>query len=229
MLGKGPIFIFAYHIEKQNKFLNLRLEIIYSNKKEIIIMSKFTFSTYQNSERLKLYYNSIICQDLLLKNNYTSIFEIPTLEKIVINTTSSAYATDRKNLIPALLALELITGQKAKFTCAKKSLASFKIRENQILGCKVTLRRKHLYNFLIVFTSVVLPKLRDFSGISKKSLNTSGNLSLGFTNLLVFPHLENHFEFFQNVQGMNINFSSNRTSRSVNRVLYSAFQIPEVK
>jgi large subunit ribosomal protein L5 len=203
--------------------------MVYSNKKEMIIMSQSILSTNQNSERFKLYYNSIICQDLLLKNNYTSIFEIPTLEKIVINTTSSAYANDRKNLIPALLALELITGQKAKFTCAKKSLASFKIRENQILGCKVTLRKKHLYNFLTVFTSIVLPKLRDFSGISKKSLDTSGNLSLGFTNLLVFPHLENHFEFFQNIRGMNINFSSNRASQSVNRMLYSAFQIPESK
>lgn len=192
-------------------------------------MSQPMLSTNQNFERFKLYYNSIICQDLLLKNNYTNIFEIPTLEKIVINTTSNAFATDRKNLIPALLALELITGQKAKFTCAKNSLASFKIRKNQILGCKVTLRKKYLYNFLTVFISIVLPKLRDFSGISKKSLDTSGNLSLGFTNILVFPHLENHFEFFQNIQGMNINFSSNRASHSLNRMLYSAFQIPESK
>jgi len=192
-------------------------------------MSQFTLSAYQNSRRLNLYYDSIICQDLLLKNNYTSIFEIPILEKIVVNTTSSTYATDRKNLIPALLALELVTGQKVKFTCAKKSLAPFKIRQNQILGCKVTLRRKHLYNFLTVFTNIVLPKLRDFSGISKKSLDTSGNLSLGFTNLLVFPDLENHFEFFQNVRGIHINFSSTRASRPVNRVLYSAFQIPESK
>jgi large subunit ribosomal protein L5 len=192
-------------------------------------MPQFTLSTHQNSKRLKLYYDSIICQDFLLKNNYTSIFEIPTLEKIVINTTSSTYAIDRKNLIPALLALELIAGQKVKFTCAKKSLAPFKIRENQILGCKVTLRKNHLYNFLTVFTSIVLPKLRDFSGISKKSLDISGNLSLGFTDLLVFPHLENHFEFFQNVRGIHINFSSKKASRSVNRVLYSAFQIPESK
>ena len=183
----------------------------------------------QNSERLKLYYHTIICQDLLLKNNYTNIFEIPTLEKIVINTTSSAFVADRKNLIPALLALELITGQKAKLTCAKNSVASFKIRKNQLLGCKVTLRKKYLYNFLTIFLSIVLPKLRDFSGISKKSLDTSGNLSFGFTNILAFPHLENHFEFFQNVRGMNLNFSSTQGSQSVNRVLYSAFQIPESK
>ena len=190
-------------------------------------MSNFTIT--KKDERLKLYYNSVICQDLILKNNYNSIFEIPTLNKVVLNTTSNSYALDKKNLIPALLALELITGQKVKFTCAKKSIAPFKIRENQILGCKVTLRKNNLYNFLNVFLHIVLPRVRDFNGISKKSFDKFGNLSFGFTNLLLFPHLENHFEYFQNFKGLNINFSTSKSSKKTNRLLYSAYQLPGLK
>lgn len=183
----------------------------------------------QNIERLKLYYNSIISQDLLLKNNYTSIMEVPNLEKIILNTTSNAYTVDKKNLIPALLALELISGQKAKFTVAKKSIAPFKIRDKQILGCKVTLRRKQLYNFLNIFINIILPRLRDFPGISKKSFDGCGNFSFGFTNILVFPHIENQFEYFQNFRGFNINFSSIRSSQQKSRLLYSAYQLPQSK
>lgn len=195
-------------------------------KKELFTMS---YLNNQNTERLKLYYNSIICQDLILKNNYTSILELPRLEKIVLNTTSNSYAIDKKNLIPTLLAVELITGQKPKFTCAKKSIAPFKIREKQILGCKVTLRRKQLYNFLNIFISIVLPRLRDFSGVSSKSLDKAGNFSLGFTNLLIFPHLENHFEYFQNFRGININFSTKSSSQKISRLLFSGYQLPESK
>ena len=183
----------------------------------------------QNSERLKNYYNSIICQDLILKNNYTSILELPHLEKIVLNTTSNSYTVDKKNIVPTLLAIDLITGQKPKFTCAKKSIAPFKIRENQILGCKVTLRKKQLYNFLNIFITIVLPKIRDFSGISSKSIDKSGNFSIGFTNLLIFPHLENHFEYFQNFRGININFSTKNSSQRISRLVFSAFQLPESK
>lgn len=180
---------------------------------------------YKKIDRFQLYYSDIICEDLVLKNNYTNIYQIPSLHKIVLNTTSSSYAVDKKNILPALLALELITGQKANFSCAKKSIAPFKIREKQILGCKVTLRKKQLYNFLNIFVTIVLPKLRDFSGISKKSIDPSGNLSIGFTQLLVFPQLQDHFELFQNFRGLNINFCTNKSSR----LLYSAYQIPESK
>lgn len=198
-------------------------------KKEIYTMSYSNTLKIQNIERLKFYYNSIISQDLLLKNNYTSIMEVPSLEKIILNTTSNAYAVDKKNLIPALLALELISGQKAKFTVAKKSIAPFKIREKQILGCKVTLRGKKLYNFLNIFINIVLPRLREFPGISKKSIDSSGNFSFGFTNILVFPHLENQFEYFQNFRGFNINFSTIQSSQQKSRLLYSAYQLPQSK
>lgn len=186
-----------------------------------------TISNYK-IDRFESYYNSIICQDLILKNNYMNIFEIPKLSKIVINTTSNLYSNDKKNIIPIFLALELITGQKPKFTSAKKSIASFKIRKNQIIGCKVSLRKKKLYNFLNIFSTIVLPKLRNFQGFSKKSMDSFENFSLGFNGLLLFPHLENHFEYFQNIPGVNINFCTNKSCRKNTKLLYSAYQIPMI-
>lgn len=180
----------------------------------------------QIKNRLQLHYQHIVCQDLLLKNNYKTIFEIPSFKKIILNTTSSQYVNDKKTIIPSFLALELITGQKIKLATAKRSLAPFKIRENQPIGGKVTLRKNYMYNFLTVFTSLVIPRLRDFRGIKIKSINNVGNLSLGFTQLLLFPQLENHFEYFQNFKGFNINFVTNSKNFQQNYLLYSAFQIP---
>ena len=181
---------------------------------------------YPQKDRLNLHYQYIVCLDLLLKDNYTSIAQLPSMEKIVINTTSSQYVMDKKNFIPSFLALELITGQKVYLTSAKKSLAPFKIRENQAIGCKVTLHKHYMYNFLTVFNTIVLPRLRDFSGVSVKSINNVGNLSIGFTHLLFFPQLESHFEYFQNFKGINLNFVTSSNNVKKNRLLYSAFQLP---
>lgn len=192
-------------------------------------MSNQNIMKHTTKQRFELYYNSIIAQDLLLKNNYKNISELPKFDKIVINTTSKFYVTDRKNLIPILLALELITGQKAKFTCAKKSIAPFKIRENQILGCKITLRRKRLYNFLNILVSIVLPRFRDFSGITKKSFDNSNNISIGFTNLFLFPQIENYFEYFENIRGINITFCTKSGKKTFNQLVYTAYQLPITK
>ena len=179
-----------------------------------------------NSKRLNSYYNSIITQDFLLKTNCNSLFEIPCLEKIVLNASSSLYALDRKNLISPLLGFEFLTGQKAKFTCAKKSLASFKIRENQILGCKVTLRKKQLYKFLNIFTSIYLPRIRDFSGFLEKNTKNRSCFSFGISNVLTFPHLENHFEYFQNFRGFNLNITISKSHQKTLSLLLSAYQLP---
>jgi len=176
-------------------------------------------------KRVELHYTSIICQDLLLKNNYKTLLEIPVFDKIVLNTTSKHYGNEKKNLLPSFLALEFLTGQKVKLTVAKKSHASFKIREKQPLGCQITLRKHKMYMFFTVLNTLVLPRLRDFQGISPRSLNHKGNFSLGFTQLLLFPQLENHFEYFQNFQGLNITFETNSKKKKQNFLLYSAFQI----
>lgn len=183
-------------------------------------------NSFNHEHRFKHHYYSLVCQDLLLKENYTNIFQLPSLKKIVVNTTSSHYILDKKNLIPAFLGLELITGQKVKLTCARKSLAPFKIRENQAIGGKVSLRRDSMYTFLALFNAILLPRLRDFHGISQKSFENSGNFSLGFTELLLFPQLENHFELFQNFKGFHVNFITKCSKRNHTKLLYSAFQLP---
>ncbi len=116
------------------------------------------------------YYQQIICQDLLLKQSYNNIMELPSINKIILNTTSSLFVQDKKYILPALVALEFITGQKIKYTLAKKSIATFKIRQNQLIGCKISLRNQYMYNFLSKFLLIIAPRIRDFSGIITKNL-----------------------------------------------------------
>lgn len=181
-----------------------------------------------NKNRFKLYYDHVICQDLILKQNYSTIFQLPSFKKVIINTSSKLYLIDKKYIAPSILGVELITGQKPKLTYAKKSIASFKIRENQLLGCKVTLRGAPLYLFLELVVTIILPRLRDFSGISLKSFDKYGNFSLGFSNLMIFPELENHFEFFELFKGLNINFSLSGSDLDEISLLYTAFQLPRI-
>ena len=124
-----------------------------------------------------------------------------------------------------LLCLEMVTGQKPKLTLVKKSVALFKIREKQIIGCKVTLRRDTMYNFLNLLITVALPRLREFSGIRLQFIGKYREISLGLNNILVFPQLENHFEYFQSSRGFNINFSGFRSRQPY--LLYTAFQLPK--
>jgi len=180
----------------------------------------------RNTSRLHMYYNHIILQDMLLKQNYTTIFELPKVKKITLHTTSKQYLNDKKNIIPALLSLELITGQKPTLTYAKKAIAIFKLRKDQILGCKVTLRNQSLFGFLDRFVTIVLPRLRDFSGINRKSVDTSGNFSLGLDNILVFTELENHYEYFESLRGIDINISITAKNREDIFLLCSAVQLP---
>ena len=184
------------------------------------------FSIQRN--RYKKYYQQIICQDLLLKQNYKTIIELPSLQKIVLNTTSKLYTTDKKNILPALMAIELISGQKAKLTSAKKSIASFKIRENQIIGCKTTLRHLSMYLFFEKLLTIVLPRVRYFSSVQIKNLDNHGNFSLGITNLLIFPEIENYFELFDVLRGLNINIVISAQNKKDALVFYSAFQIPHL-
>jgi large subunit ribosomal protein L5 len=184
--------------------------------------------TISNNSRFQTYYNRVVAQDMLLKQNYNTIFELPNLKKITLHTSSKQYLTDKKQIIPALLGLKLITGQKATLTYAKKAIATFKLRKNQILGCKVSLRKQSLYFFLDRLVTIVLPRLRDFSGLNTKSITKTGNFSIGLDNLLIFPELENHYEFFESLRGININFSVSAKSPKDVSLLYSAFQLPNI-
>jgi large subunit ribosomal protein L5 len=179
-----------------------------------------------HSTNLDFYYSQIVCVDLVLKQNYSNIHEIPTFQKLVVNTSSASYKADKKTLIPPVFAVELLTGQKPILTCAKKSVASFQIREGEILGCKVTLRKGLLKSFLEILVTVVLPRSREFQGFFINPSQNPHVFSTSVTNLLTFPQLENHFEYFQKFQALNITLFFNKSTPQASRLLLSAFQIP---
>lgn len=172
----------------------------------------------------KFYYQNIICQDLLLKQNYKSIMELPSIDKIVCNTSSKFYAADRKNLLPALLALEMITGQKAKLTTAHKSIAGFKLRKDQPVGCTVTLRHHKMYPFLEKCLFLLLTHGTKLLNLNQK------NLDFSVDQFSRFPELQEHFELFLNIKGIQISFHVRQVDHKKYKnnatLLYSAFQLP---
>ena len=154
--------------------------------------------------RLKEKYLNEIVPSLREKHNYKSIMEVPKLEKIVINIGVGDATTNSKLLDAAVHDLELISGQKPVVTKAKKSIAGFKVREGQSIGCKVTLRGENMYNFMDKLVSVGLPRVRDFRGVSPKAFDGRGNYTLGIKEQLIFSEIE--YDDVVKVRGMDIVF-----------------------
>lgn len=152
--------------------------------------------------RLQEKYNNEIKGALMEKFHYSSIMEVPHLEKIVINIGVGDALTDNKALDAAVRELGQITGQHPVTTKAKKSIASFKLREGQPIGCKVTLRGTRMYEFLDRLVSIALPRVRDFRGISKNSFDGHGNYTLGIKEQLIFPEIE--YDKVTKIRGMDI-------------------------
>ena len=152
--------------------------------------------------RLKEKYLNEVVPSLQEKYNYKSIMAVPKLEKIVINI-GVGDATQNSKLIEAAVAdLTKISGQKPVVTRAKKSIAGFKVREGQAIGCKVTLRGENMYNFMDKLISISLPRVRDFRGVSKNSFDGRGNYTLGIKEQLIFPEI--NYDKVQKVRGMDI-------------------------
>ncbi len=152
--------------------------------------------------RLKEKYQNEIVPSLKEKYNYTSVMEVPKLDKIVVNMGVGDATTNSKLLDAAMKDMEIITGQKPVATKAKKAIAGFKLREDQAIGCKVTLRGENMYNFLDKLVSITLPRVRDFRGISNKSFDGRGNYTLGLTEQLIFSEIE--YDNVVKVRGMDI-------------------------
>ena len=155
-------------------------------------------------EKLKEQYNSEVVPALMKKFNYTSIMEVPKLEKVVINIGLGDIKDNPKALDNAINDLSLITGQKPVVTTAKKSIAAFKLREGVKVGCKVTLRAGKMYDFVYKLFNVALPRVRDFRGISKNSFDGRGNYSMGLKEQLIFPEIE--YDKVDKLRGMDIAF-----------------------
>ncbi len=151
---------------------------------------------------LKEKYNKQIVNNLQQKHNYKSIMEVPKLDKIVINMGIGDAITNSKLLDAALKELELITGAKPVITKAKKSIAGFKLRQGTAIGCKVTLRGIKMYTFLEKLITIVLPRVRDFRGISPKSFDGRGNYTLGLNEQLIFPEVV--YDDVLKIRGMDV-------------------------
>lgn len=174
--------------------------------------------------RLKAKYDKEIVPSLRDKYNYKNIMEIPRLSKIVINIGCGDATTNSKMLEAAMKDLEIISGQKPVITKAKKSIAGFKLREGQAIGCKVTLRGENMYNFLDKLVSITLPRVRDFRGISNKAFDGRGNYTLGLTEQLIFSEIE--YDEVVKVRGMDIVFVTTANTNDEAYDLLKGFGMP---
>lgn len=152
--------------------------------------------------RLKEKYVKEVIPSLTKEYKYTTLMEVPKIDKIVINMGVGDATTNIKLLEAAVHDMELITGEKPVITKAKKSIATFKLREGQAIGCKVTLRGQAMYNFLEKLINIVLPRVRDFRGVSSRSFDGRGNYTLGLTEQLIFPEIV--YDDVVKVRGMDV-------------------------
>ena len=164
---------------------------------------------------------------LVKKFNYTSVMQAPKLEKIVINMGVSDVRENSKALENAMRDLSIITGQKPIATKAKKSIAGFKIREGQEIGCKVTLRADKMYDFAFKLFNVALPRVRDFKGLSPNSFDGKGNYSMGVKEQLIFPEIE--YDKIDKLRGMDIIFVTTAKTDEEAKELLALLGMPFAK
>ena len=174
--------------------------------------------------RLQDKYNNEITKSLKEKFNYKNDFEIPKLEKVVINMGVGEAVKDSKKIDSAVNELSLITGQKPIVTKSKKANASFKLREGMPIGVKVTLRKSKMYEFVDRFINIALPRVRDFRGINPKSFDGNGNYALGLKEQFVFPEIE--YDNVDSSRGMDIIFVTSAKSDDEGKELLSGFDFP---
>ncbi len=175
-------------------------------------------------ETLKEVYKKEIVPALTKEFGYTSVMEVPKIEKIVLNMGVGDAIGDSKYLEAAVKELEVIAGQKPVITKAKKSIAGFKLREGNKIGCKVTLRGEKMYIFLEKLVSIALPRVRDFRGISKGSFDGRGNYTLGIKEQLIFPEVE--YDSVIKTRGLDVVIVTTAASNEEALALLKGFGLP---
>jgi len=175
-------------------------------------------------ERLREKYNSEIKDAMKSKFNYSSVMQIPKLEKIVINMGVGEVRENAKALESAIKDMETITGQKAVVTKAKKAIATFKIRQGMNIGCKVTLRGEKMYIFLDKLVNIALPRVRDFRGVNPNSFDGRGNYSMGIKEQLIFPEID--YDKVDKIRGMDIIFVTTANTDAEAKELLTLFGMP---
>ena len=177
--------------------------------------------------RLKELYLNEIKDEMQKKFEYKNVMEIPKLDKIVINMGVGEAKENAKILDTADKDLETITGQKAVVTRAKNSVANFKLREGQPIGCKVTLRGERMYEFLDRLVNLALPRVRDFRGVNPNAFDGRGNYALGIKEQIIFPEIE--YDKVDKVRGMDIIFVTTANTDEEARELLAKFNMPFAK
>jgi large subunit ribosomal protein L5 len=187
-------------------------------------MATATKAKSTTSARLRVQYNDTSIKELQKELELTNVHEVPRLEKIVVNVGLGKAKDDKKIMEVATNTLRKITGQKPIETVARNSIAGFKLREGNKIGLKVTLRGEKMYEFTDRVISIVLPRLRDFHGVSAKAFDRQGNFSLGFVDQSVFPELS--FEETTTAHGLQIVFVISAKERAHARALLEKFGMP---
>ena len=179
-------------------------------------------STY--TPRMKTLFEEQIRPKLMQELGYSNPFAVPALDKVVLNMGIGEAVADSKKATAAANDLTRIAGQKAVVTKARKAIANFKIREGQAIGAKVTLRKARMYDFIDRFVNVALPRVRDFRGLSPKSFDGRGNLTIGIKEHIIFPEID--FDKAEEVWGMDIVICTTAKNDEEARALLAAFNFP---
>ncbi|MFH2133908.1 MAG: 50S ribosomal protein L5 [Pseudomonadota bacterium] len=174
--------------------------------------------------RLNEFYKETVAPQLMKQFGYKSVMEVPRIEKITLNMGVGEAVADKKVMDHAVSDMTKIAGQKPVVTKSKKSIAGFKIRENYPVGCKVTLRRERMFEFLDRLVTVAIPRIRDFRGISGKSFDGRGNYNMGVKEQIIFPEIE--YDKIDTLRGMNITITTTAKTDEEARALLMAFKFP---
>lgn len=174
--------------------------------------------------RLKELYNKEIVPRLMTEMKYTSVMQVPKIEKVVINMGLGEAIQNVKILDSAVVELAQIAGQKAVITKAKKSIASFKLRQGMPIGCMVTLRKDRMYEFLDRLMNISLPRVRDFKGVSPKAFDGKGNYSLGIKEQLIFPEID--YDKIDKIKGLNVTIVTTAKTDEEGRALLKYLGMP---
>lgn len=174
--------------------------------------------------RLKTHFDQVVRGELTKQFNYANRMQVPVLEKVVLNMGIGDGVNDRKKVDNAAADLALIAGQKAVITKSRKSIATFKLRDGQAIGTKVTLRKARMYDFIDRLVNIALPRIRDFRGLNPKSFDGRGNYSIGLKEHIIFPEID--FDKVTDVWGMDITICTSAQNDEEARALLNAFNFP---
>jgi len=174
--------------------------------------------------RLQAYYKDTGVKQLMERFKYKSVMQVPRIDKITLNMGVGEAVADKKVMDNAVGDMAKIAGQKPVVTKARKSIAVFKIRNGYPIGCKVTLRRRRMYEFLDRLVSVAIPRIRDFRGISGRSFDGRGNFNMGVREQIIFPEIE--YDKIDAIRGMNITITTTAETDDEAKALLAAFKFP---